>query len=317
MGDVARASRVLAARAIESLFVVVALASLVFFALRLLPGDPARLVLGDDATPAELARVRVSLHLDEPLAAQYARFLHGLATFDLGDSLRRPGTHAMARVGDALVPTAELAVVAVAVGALAGVAAGVLARGPWLRPRGRLWVERLLVGVAATPLLAFAPVLTWAVAARTRLVPLPGDPDAGAAGLLFSSGLLALPLAAHVGRIASAALGDVAKAPFLTVAVAKGAKPLRVWIVHALPAVAGPVVTVVATQLGALLGGAVVLERMFERRGLGTLILEAYATRDLPVLEGAVVAAGLLFVTAQSLGTAAHVAIDPRTRSGS
>jgi peptide/nickel transport system permease protein len=89
-----------------------------------------------------------------------------------------------------------------------------------------------------------------------------------------------------------------------------------VWVVHALPAVAGPVVTVVATQLGALLGGAVVLERMFERRGLGTLILEAYATRDLPVLEGAVVAAGLLFVAAQSLGTAAHVVIDPRARSG-
>ncbi len=315
VGDVARAARVLVARAVESLHVGVALASLVFFALRLLPGDPARLVLGDDASPAELSRVRSSLHLDEPLLAQYGRFLRGLATLDLGDSLRRPGTGAMASVGDALVPTAELAVVAVVLGALAGLVAAVLARGPWLAPRGRRWIERGLVAMAATPLLAFAPVVTWAVAARARLVPLPGDPDAGAAGLLFASVLLALPLAAHVGRIASASLADVARAPFLAVAIAKGAKPLRVWFVHALPAVAGPVVTVVATQLGALLGGAVVLERMFERRGLGTLILEAYATRDLPVLEGAVVAAGLLFVAAQGLGTAVHVAIDPRARA--
>jgi peptide/nickel transport system permease protein len=118
-----------------------------------------------------------------------------------------------------------------------------------------------------------------------------------------------------VGRIARASLAEVARAPFLTVAGAKGATPLRIWLVHALPAVVGPIVTTVATQLGALLGGAVVLERMFERWGLGTLILEAYSTRDLPVLEGAVVAAGLLFVAAQALGTAAHLAIDPRARS--
>jgi peptide/nickel transport system permease protein len=162
---------------------------------------------------------------------------------------------------------------------------------------------------------AFAPVLTWGLAARARLVPLPGDPEAGAAGLVFASALLSLPLAAHVGRIARASLAEVARAPFLTVASAKGAPPLRVWLVHALPVVVGPIVTTVATQLGALLGGAVVLERMFERWGLGTLILEAYSTRDLPVLEGAVVAAGLLFVAAQALGTAAHLAIDPRARS--
>jgi peptide/nickel transport system permease protein len=127
--------------------------------------------------------------------------------------------------------------------------------------------------------------------------------------------LLSLPLAAHVGRIARASLAEVARAPFLAVAAAKGATPLRVWVVHALPAVVGPTITVVATQLGALLGGAVVLERMFERWGLGTLILEAYASRDLPVLEGAVAAAGLLFVAAQAVGAAVHAALDPRARS--
>jgi peptide/nickel transport system permease protein len=312
--SVGRFWRVVLSRVIESAAVVVALASLVFVALRVLPGDPARLVLGDAAGEADLARVRSTLHLDEPLLAQYARFLRGLARVDLGDSLRRPGTSAMARVGEALAPTAELALVAVAIGAVAGVVAAVVASGPWLPARGRAWIDRGLVVAAASPLVAFAPVVTWVLAVRVRLVPLPGDPDAGAGGLLFASGLLAIPLAAHVGRIARAALADVARSSFLTVARAKGARPLRVWVVHALPVVVGPIVTVVATQLGALLGGAVVLERMFERWGLGTLILEAYATRDLPVLEGAVAAAGLLFVLAQALGVAVHLAIDPRAR---
>jgi peptide/nickel transport system permease protein len=312
--DGARSLRVLAARTVEAAFVVLALASLVFFALRLLPGDPARLVLGDAASPGDLARVRATLHLDEPLLAQYGRFLRGLATFDLGDSLRRPGTGAMARVAESLVPTSELAALAVLMGAFVGIGAGVAASGPWLAPRTRAWLERGLVGVAAAPLVAVAPVATWALAVRAGVVPLPGDPDAGASGLLFASALLAVPLAAHVGRIARAALLEIADAPFLLVASAKGNTPARVWIVHALPAVAGPIVTVVASQLGALLGGAVVLERMFERRGLGTLMLEAYVTRDLPVLEGAVVAAGLLFVVAQTLGTALHAALDPRAR---
>jgi peptide/nickel transport system permease protein len=309
-----RVARIVASRAIESLFVVLVLASFVFFALRLLPGDPATLVLGDEASAAELARVRALLHLDEPLITQYVRFLRGLSTLDLGDSFRRPGASAMARVGEAMVPTAQLAMIAVAIGSVAGIAGAVGASGPWLAPRARVWMDRLFVGVAATPLVAFAPVATWALAARAHLVPLPGDPDAGAAGLLFASALLAVPLGAHVARIGRAALADVAGAQFLVTARAKGAGPLRTWILHALPAVAGPIVTIVAAQLGALLGGAVVLERMFERRGLGTLILEAYSTRDLPVLEGAVVAAGILFVFAQTLGSAAHAAIDPRAR---
>jgi peptide/nickel transport system permease protein len=117
-----------------------------------------------------------------------------------------------------------------------------------------------------------------------------------------------------VGRTGRAALAEVASLPFLTVAAAKGATPLRVWLVHALPAVSGPILTVIATQLGALLGGAVVLERLFERWGLGTLILEAYASRDLPVIEAAVVVSGAIFVFVQALAVALHAAVDARAR---
>src|SRR5262249_27521748 len=155
--------------------------------------------------------------------------------------------------------------------------------------------------VAATPLLAFAPVLTYAFAARLRVVPLPGDPEAAFGGLLFASALLGLPLGANVARVSRAALDDVARGQFFGVGRAKGASFARVVFLHALPAAVGPIVTVIGTQLGALLGGAVVLERLFERRGLGTLILEAYASRDLPVLEAAVILSGALFVVASQL----------------
>jgi peptide/nickel transport system permease protein len=307
-------ARRVAARLVEAAAVVLALATLVFLALRLLPGDPAALVLGDEASESERALLRSRLHLDEPLWLQYARFIRGLVTLDLGDSVRRPGTHAIDGVLAAMGPTAELAGVAVLLGAALGIGAAILGAGPWLGERRR-WIERGATAVAATPLLAFAPVLTFALAARLRVVPLPGDPEAGAAGLLFASGLLSLPLAAHVARVSRASLDDVARAQFLSVARAKGGSFSRMLWLHALPAAMGPIVTVIGTQLGALLGGAVVLERLFERRGLGTLILEAYATRDLPVLEAAVVFSGALFVVAQQLAAAAHAAIDPRARS--
>jgi len=310
----ARSVGALAARSLEALIVLWALASLVFLAMRTLPGDPAALILGDQASRAELDALRAKLLFDRPLHVQYAHFSASLATLDFGESLRRPGVAAAARVTEALGPTAELAALGVGLGALGGIAAAVLASGPWLGRR-RVWIGRGLVVVAASPLLAIAPLLTYVLAARWRVVPLPGDPDAGLAGLLFASALLAIPLSAHVGRITSASLASLAGAPFLAVARAKGGTYLRVWAVHALPAVIGPTVMVVATQLGALLGGAVVLERLFERAGLGTLILEAYATRDLPVLESAVIAAGGIFVAAQGLAAAVHALVDPRTRA--
>jgi peptide/nickel transport system permease protein len=126
-------------RLLEALLVLLVLASLVVFALRLVPGDPAALILGDQAGPAELARLRAKLHLDESLPLQYVRFLRGLATLDLGDSLRRPGVPALRRVGEALGPTGALAGVAVAMGSIAGVALALLAVGPWLGA-GRRWV---------------------------------------------------------------------------------------------------------------------------------------------------------------------------------
>jgi peptide/nickel transport system permease protein len=294
-----------------ALLVLVLLATLVFLALRLLPGDPAALVLGDQASESDRASLRARLGLDQPLWLQYARFLLGLCRLDLGESLSRPGTAAFDEVARALGPTAALAGVAVGIGSFVGIGAALLSVGPWLG-RGRRWLHGGVLTVAATPLLAFAPLATFFFAVRVRLVPLPGDPESGFSGLMFAAGLLSLPLAAQVARIGRAALLDQARAKFLDVAAAKGGSPFRIWVVHALPVASAPISVVIATQLGALLGGAVVLERLFERPGLGTLMLNAYAARDIPVLEASVIAAGMVFVLAQALAGLCHGLLDPR-----
>jgi peptide/nickel transport system permease protein len=291
--------------------VLLTLATLVFLALRVLPGDVTSLVLGEQADAAERAALRARLGLNQPLWAQYLEFLWALGRLDLGSSLARPGTPAFDVVFAALAPTSSLAISAVGFGAVVGVLAAVLAVGPWLG-EARRWVHGVILFASATPLIALAPLLTYILAVRLRVVPLPGDPDAGLGGLFFASGLLAVPLAAQVARITRAALLEQRQAKFLEVARAKGGSALRVWLIHALPPASGPVTVVIASQLGALLGGAVVLERLFERPGLGTLMLSAYAARDLPVLEASVIAAGLLFVVVQALAGAMHAALDPR-----
>lgn len=286
-------------------------ATLVFFALRLLPGDPTSLILGDEATAAERAELARKLGFDAPLSIQYARFVGGLVRLDLGASLSHPGRSAFACVGSALRHTSMLALVSVALGAFGGIFAALLAVGPWLgRHRGR--VHSAIIVVAATPLLALVPLATWIFAVKLAWTPLPGDPDNGAFGLGFAGALLSLPLGAQVARIARASLLEQEGAQFLNVARAKGASPIRVWCLHALPVSAGPILIVVATQLGALLGGAVVVERFFERPGLGTLMLEAYASRDFPVLEASIIAAGLLFVLVQVFAATAVGMLDPR-----
>jgi peptide/nickel transport system permease protein len=313
LASVGRVAGTAVSRSLGAFWVLLALASLVFLALRVLPGDPAALVLGEQAREADRAALRARLGLDRSLGAQYVSFVWGLLRLDLGDSLSRPGVAAFTEVRRAFGPTAALASTAVLMGAVLGVAAALLCVGPWLGGK-REWAHTALVAVAATPLVAFAPVATFFLAVKHRLVPLPGDPDSGLAGLLFASGLLAVPLAAQVGRIGRAALLEQARTKYLEVAAAKGASPSRVWLVHALPVASGPIAVTVATQLGALLGGAVVLERLFERPGLGTLMLNAYAARDIPVLEAAVIAAGSLFVVAQGAAAAVTATIDPRGR---
>jgi peptide/nickel transport system permease protein len=298
----------------EALVILVVLATLLFVITRLVPGDPALVVLGDHADPAVAERLRATLGLTGPKWLQYAHFMERMATLDFGESLRRPGIRARDQVAAAFVPTFQLATLATVLAGTVGTALAILRVGPWLGERAR-WVERGVAVLASFPLLSFAPLVTYALALRLRVVPLPGDPDSGWVGRVYPACLLALPMAAHVARIGMVSLEDVAAKSFVTVARAKGLSWTRVWLAHALPASLAALLSVITAQLGALLGGAVVVERLFERRGLGTLILDAYASRDVPVMEGALLLSAATFVVTQTAGRVLHILIDPRTRA--
>jgi len=165
--------------------------------------------------------------------------------------------------------------------------------------------------------LSFAPIVTFVLALRFRLIPLPGDPEAGIVALLYPAVLLGVPMGAHLARMGIGALSSLGRMPFLLAARARGQSALRVWLVHGVPAAAAVLLTVLMAQFGALVGGAVVVERLFQRRGLGTLVLEAYASRDLPVMEAGLFLGSLLFIVTQTVGRAFLLAVDPRTRSPS
>jgi peptide/nickel transport system permease protein len=301
--------RVLLRRLVGALATLLLLSSLVFVATRVLPGDITPIVLGEEASATDRARLRATLHLDDARPVQAARFMRDVLALEWGTSLRRPSERCFERVVEAARPTAALAFTSVALGALVGLALAVVTT--VRRSRG---LRRALDLVAATPLLAFAPVVTWLLAWKLRLVPLPGDPEAGLGGLVFASGLLALPLAAHLARLAVALLEPLREGNALRLVRAKGATELRVWVAHALPQVASTVVVIVGAQLGALLGGAVVLERLFERPGLGLLALEAWQARDLPMLEATVLASGVLFVTTQVAAGLVASLVDVRSQ---
>ena len=285
------------------------LLALVFAATRLLPGDVSSVVLGEEASAQERAALRAELHLDAPVPVQFAHFARGILTLTWGRSLRRPDEACLPRVLDAARPTAALALTAVALGAVVGSGTAVVAV-----VRSSRAIRLVLDALAATPMLAFAPIVTWLFAFELRVVPLPGEPDAGLPGLLFAAGLLALPLAAHVGRLATALLEPLRDGNSLRLVRAKGASELRVWLAHGLAQVASTLVVLVGAQLGALLGGAVVLERLFERPGLGLLALEAWQARDLPMLEAAVLGSGVLFVGTQLAAATVASLVDARSR---
>jgi ABC-type dipeptide/oligopeptide/nickel transport system permease component len=305
----ARTATLLFAELLSLGLVVLLLSSAVFLALRLVPGDPTSLILGDDASAHARHQLRQRLGLDQPLAAQWLQFVSGVIAGEWGESLAKPGVSALSAVARACVPTASLAAVAVVQGSVGGILLAVASVAFAERTRAIAHAAMLLS--AAVPLLAFGPLLTWVLAVRYAVVPLPGDPDSGVRGLVFASTLLSIPLGAQVSRVARAALLDQSRARYLDVARAKGAGPGRVWLLHALPVAAPAIIVVIAMQLGALLGGAVVLERLFERPGLGTLMLEAYRCRDLPILQASIVSAGMLFVVAQSIAQVIQRRIDP------
>lgn len=295
------------------------LVSMAVFAITaLLPGDVAEELLGQAATPEAVAGLRTALGLDLPAPLRYLNWLGGLLRGDPGRSLVNNVPIARligSRLGNSLMLAAATAVVAVPVALTIGITAAMA--------RGSLYdrvVSMLTLSVVSVPefLVATAAVLVFAVHLRW-LSALSAASDITSLGQVlrvFAMPVLSLScvIVAQMVRLTRAAVIDQLQAPYVEMAVLKGASPVRVVLRHALPNAVGPIVNAVALSLSYLLGGVIIVEIIFNYPGIAKLMVDAVATRDMPLVQACAMifcAAYLVLVT-----TADVIAIvaNPRLR---
>jgi peptide/nickel transport system permease protein len=286
---------------------------LVFLLIRAVPGDPVDAMLGEQASPEDRAAVRKALHLDEALPAQYLRFLGDVADGTLGRSFRAPDTSVRSLIEEAFPPTVELSAWALAVAWLVAVPLGVLAAAKRGTNVDRVASFFALTGLAL-PTIWLGPLLVLLFSVQLRWLPLPGDDPSAPAALVLPAITIGLALAAGLTRQTRAAMLEVLAQPYVAAARARGVTRMRVFFQHALRNAMLPVLTLGAAQLGALLSGAVIAEKIFERPGLGTLFLEGFFARDIPVVQGVVLLVGIIYVAVNVALDLAYALVDPRVR---
>ncbi len=166
----------------------------------------------------------------------------------------------------------------------------------------------------AVPTIALGPLAVLFFCIELRVLPMPGDEDAGLLGLLLPSGIVGIALAASLTRQTRAQMLEKLSEPYVTAARARGLSEQRAALRHALRNAAVPVLTLGAAQLGALLSGSVILERLFERPGLGSLLLDAFGARDIPVVQGCALVVAILYVLVNLGSDLLLLVVDPRVR---
>ncbi len=305
--------RYLAGRLLRALLTVVGLVTLVFLLVRLIPGDPVEAILGDQAGPEEKAELRRALDLDKPVPDQYVSFLGDLADGSMGTSFRQPDRSVWSMMDAVLPHTIVLALAALlvawAVAVPLGTVAAARARQGWDKVASTLAVAGL-----AIPNIWLGPLLILAFGVKLRWLPLPGDDLAGPESLILPAFTVGTALAAVLTRQTRAAMIEVLSQPYITAARARGVPSYRLLLRHALRNSLLPVMTIGAAQLGALLSGTVVTEKIFERPGLGTLFLDAFFARDIPVVQGCVLVIALIYVGVNLLVDLTYGIVDPRVR---
>jgi len=286
-------------------------ATLVFVILRLLPGDPAALMLSEAGASAEaIAQLRADLGLDKPLFIQYGQYLANLAQGDLGTSLfaHRPVATVIA---EQLPSTIGLALAAMLIASALGAALGILAA-----VKAGTWIDSAATALAVTgvsvPIFWSGLLLIWLFSLRLGWLPATGQ--GGLDHLILPALVLGLASSGAIARLVRASLLEVLDQDFIRTARAKGLREGIVLTRHALKNALIPVVTIIGLQFGFLLGGTVVTETVFSRQGIGRLLVNSILWKDLPVVQGVVLLAGLVYTLVNVAVDVAYGFLDPRIR---
>lgn len=285
---------------------------ILFVALRLLPGDPVAAILaGSPTTPDLVADLREQFGLDDPVWQQYWTFLTSALAGDLGTSYstRQPVSMMIAQQ---IAPTLQLAVAAAMVSAITGILLGSLAA---LRRDGVLDSVIRVLSLVSTSMPSFWVGLLLILLFSFRLGWFPATGNAGIASLVLPALTLGLSAAGTVTRLVRNSVIEVLGDPFVSALHAKGLRPRVVVMKHVLRNAIIPTVTVVGLQLGALVAGAVIVEAVFSRQGLGQMLVQAIGGNDYPVIQGVVLVIAVIYIVINIAVDISYAFIDPRVRS--
>lgn len=290
----------------------------VFFVIHSVPGDVTSAMLGQDATPQQVAALRQRLNLDQPLPAQFVSWFGGVIRGDLGDSIymRVPVLQALAQ---RIEPTGMLALAATLVAVTLGLGLGVIAavRHGTLTDYAVMVVAMLGLSVPTfwlglLMIMLFAVTLQWLPAAGYAA--LADGPGRTLLYLVMPAIALGFSQAAIIARMTRASLLDMLGEDFVRTARSKGLAGRRVVLRHALRNAMLPVLTVIGLSVATLAGGVVVTETVFNIPGAGRLVIESVQRRDYPVLQGAVITVAAVYALINLLVDLSYLALDPRVR---
>jgi peptide/nickel transport system permease protein len=305
-------------RILSTIPVVLMVALFVFSLLYIAPGDPAAIIAGDQATPADVERIRASLGLDRPFLVRFGDWFWHVLHGDLGTSIftNLPVTHMIAQ---RIEPTVSLLVLTLVISLAFAIPMGVIAA--W---KHGTWIDRTVMATAvfgfSTPVFVIGYVLAYVFALRLDWLPVQGFTPIeqglwpSLRTLILPSVALGLIYMALIARITRATMLDVLSQDYVRTAKAKGVGQRGVLFVHALKNAAVPIVTVVGIGFAALIGGAVVTESVFAIPGLGRLTVDAILRRDYPVIQGVVLLFSFLYVLVNLGVDLLYTLFDPRIR---
>lgn len=295
-------------RLLELIPTLLGIAVVVFFFVRALPGDPARLYAGQDASAQEVVAVRERFGLDRSLPEQFGFFLTQLVQGDLGRSFRvnRPVGELLGRH---FTPTLFLAVAATVVATLVGMGLGIVAA-VWRGSPTDLGVMSISILGISTPSFFLGLLLIYVFAVNLGVLPVSGS--VSLAGLVLPTLTLAASSVGTIARFARSSLLEVIGEDYIRTARAKGVQQGRIITKHALRNALIPVVTVIGLQFGFLLSGAIIVETIFTFPGLGWLLIQSIDARDYPVIQALLLVFSVQFVVINLLVDLLYAAIDPR-----
>ncbi len=303
-------ARFLLRRLLLTIPVIVGVATLVFSLIHLVPGDPVQAMLGESASPQDVAQLRTRLGLDRPLYQQYASFARGAVRGDLGISLRtnQPVT---AVILERMPATLELALAAMLVALVVAIPLGIIAA---VRAGTRVdhaATTVALVGISM-PTFWLGPILAIVFSVWLGWLPVSGRGTS--ANLVLPAITLGAPLAAMLARMTRASVIEELRELYVLAARARGVSEVRAVLAHAFRNSLIPIVTVIGLQFGSVLTGAVITETIFAWPGVGRLLVQSISARDYPAVQGCILLIAITYVSMNLLIDVLYGVLDPRIR---